>query len=103
MKYNLEYRIKFLKEELAELETAYNNSDLAEVIDALIDLCYVSIGTGILMGVNWDKHWAEVQRANMEKIRVTSSTDSKRGHSFDVKKPTFWVPPQHTSILRGEL
>ena len=41
----LQFRINFLKEELNETEEAFNNKDAAEVVDGLIDLCVIAIGT----------------------------------------------------------
>lgn len=93
----LAQRCAHIDEELAELKTAIDNGDLPEVIDALLDIVYISIGTAHLCGFDTDKHWAEIQRANMSKVRGTT----KRGHNFDVKKPENWVAPNHTSILKG--
>ena len=48
----LEFRIDFLKEELEETESALINMDSEEVVDGLIDLCVVAIGTLDAFGVN---------------------------------------------------
>lgn len=87
------FRIKFLHEELAEFSAAHNRGDLAEAADGLVDLVYVVLGTATMMGLPWQALWDEVHRANMKKIRVASSDESKRGSAFDVRKPASWVPP----------
>jgi len=95
------FRLKFLWEEMEELETAVDEQNVADQIDALIDLMYVAAGTLDLMGVDGQRHWNLVHRANMKKIRAKSADESKRGSSFDVVKPEGWEAPDH-SILLGE-
>lgn len=96
------YRLRFLDEELAELETALMVGDLALAADALADLVYVALGTAHLLGLPFDAIWAEVQRANLAKERATGPDDarSKRGHALDVVKPAGWRPPDHRPALR---
>jgi len=95
----LNFRLNFIKEELKELEEALINKSLIDSIDALVDMVVVIMGTADLMGFYWPDHWDEVHRANMEKERVLSSEESKRGSSIDLKKPKGWQPPNHQYIL----
>lgn len=98
-----DFRIKFIKEELAELIKAHEENDLEGAIDALVDIVYVTYGAAQFMGIStqqWREHWDEVQRANMEKVMVESADDSKRGYKFDIKKPSSWVGPNHTPIIQ---
>jgi len=99
-----EYRLKFLKEELQELEDAYAEGDLAKFADALVDLDYVTLGTAHFCGLNFDAHWDEVQRANMEKERGPSGKPRASGpgidDAFEVRKPPGWRPPDHDAVLR---
>lgn len=99
-----EFRLKFLKQELAELEKAYNENSLPDFADALVDLSYVVLGTAHLASLSWSSHWQEVHLANMAKQRVQNAEESLqltgRGHSFDVIKPPGWTPPDHVAILR---
>lgn len=69
---------------------------MADSADALVDLCYVALGTAHLSGLDFDAHWAEVQRANMSKERGRTA---KRDHDLDVCKPEGWVGPDHEAIL----
>ena len=61
-------RIDLIKEELEELTDAINNKDLLEVADALTDILYVTYGAGYAYGIDLDKCFKEVQRANMSKL-----------------------------------
>ena len=61
-------RLDLIKEELSELIDAMNNKDLLEVADALTDILYVTYGAGCAYGIDIDKCFKEVQRANMSKL-----------------------------------
>jgi len=96
----MEFRIKFLQEELDEFVEGHNEDDPAKMADALIDLVYVAMGTAHFMGLPWQILWDDVQQANMRKVRAQSDgSDSKRGSSFDVVKPEGWVGPKTEEIL----
>lgn len=97
----MEFRLKFLHEELVELEEAWMRDDLPQMFDALIDLVYVAMGTAHLLGLPWAAGWNEVQRANMMKVRAEADgSNSKRGSGFDVVKPPGWTPPDLEPLLR---
>ena len=66
-------RFDLIKEELNELEQAMKAKDLKEVADALTDILYVTYGAGCAYGIDLDKCFKEVQRANMSKL----GTDGK--------------------------
>lgn len=97
------FRLKFLKQELKELDDGWKAGDLAEVADALVDLVYVALGTAQLLGLPWQELWDEVQRANMSKVRAANAAESRaktgRGHASDVVKPPDFVPPNVAGIL----
>lgn len=93
----IDYRLKFLHEELAELAEALVAGDRTKAFDALLDLAYVTYGTALFMGVNpgqWHAGMHAVHSANMAKSRVAHAGESKRGSSFDVRKPVGWVGPE---------
>lgn len=98
----LDFRRKFLQEELDEFEEAYLALDDAKAFDALIDLVYVAMGTAHLLGYPWEEGWAAVQRANMQKVRAESSDDARsvRRHELDVVKPEGWEPPDIRKVLK---
>jgi predicted HAD superfamily Cof-like phosphohydrolase len=92
---HLQFRLDFLKEELAETEKAINEKDPEEVIDGLIDLCVVAIGTLDIIDTDALKAWDEVLRANMEKkIGINKSRPNKLGLP-DLVKPDGWKKPSH--------
>lgn len=95
------FRHDFMEEELEEFRAAYRDGDLAKQADALIDLVYVAMGTAVMMGIPWQLLWDEVQRKNMEKIRVNAETlaGSTRQHPFDIVKPEGWTPPDIEGLL----
>ena len=69
----MQLRYDLIKEELKELEQAMKTQDLKEVADALTDILYVTYGAGYAYGIDLDKCFKEVQRANMSKL----GTDGK--------------------------
>ena len=64
----MQLRFDLIKEELNELEQAMKTKDLKEVADALTDILYVTYGAGCAYGIDLDKCFKEVQRANMSKL-----------------------------------
>ena len=61
-------RLNLIEEELSELREAIDKKDIKEVADALTDILYVTYGAGTAFGINLDKCFKEVQRANMSKL-----------------------------------
>jgi hypothetical protein len=96
----MEVRLRHLEEELSELSYAYTRGNEAEVIDALVDLVYVALGTAYLCKFPFQKVWDAVHAANMKKIRAVRACDSRRGSTFDVVKPKGWKKPDVAKILR---
>jgi len=64
----MQLRFDLIKEELNELEQAMKTKNLKEIADALTDILYVTYGAGYAYGINLDKCFKEVQRANMSKL-----------------------------------
>jgi predicted HAD superfamily Cof-like phosphohydrolase len=96
-------RLLFLREELREWEEAQEHSDLEGSLDAMIDLIYVASGTLHLMGFSVSRQieaFKRVHEANMEKMKVRSEKESKRGTLWDVKKPYRWKPPNLKDLCR---
>lgn len=113
----LDFRVKFLKEELTEYTDDSNalaahlitdKTDVANTthllekqLDALVDLVYVALGTAYLQGFDFNEAWRRVHEANMKKVRAGSAADSKRGSTHDVVKPAGWEPPSHTDLVEN--
>ena len=64
----MQLRFDLIKEELDELEQAMKTKNLKEIADALTDILYVTYGAGYAYGIDLDKCFKEVQRANMSKL-----------------------------------
>ena len=64
----IQLRFDLIQEELNELKIAMKTKNLKEVADALTDILYVTYGAGYAYGIDLDKCFKEVQRANMSKL-----------------------------------
>ena len=92
----LEFRIDFLREELDETEAALVSMDSEEIVDGLIDLCVVAIGTLDAFGVDPYKAWDEILRANLSKeVGVKPERPNPMGLP-DLIKPEDWDGPDHS-------
>ena len=94
----LHERVECLQEELDEFSDAAPDQDLELQVDSLIDLIYFAAGTLVMLGVQqplFDELWADVQRANMAKVRGAT----QRGYAVDVCKPAGWSGPRGLAIL----
>lgn len=92
----LEFRIRFLQEELDEMR---NTDDPEEITDALIDLCVVAIGTMDALEINAMKAWDVVHNANMSKeVGIKASRPNPLGLP-DLIKPEGWVAPSHAGNI----
>tara|TARA_B100000902_G_scaffold333076_1_gene331384 strand:+ start:3597 stop:3998 length:402 start_codon:yes stop_codon:yes gene_type:complete len=91
----LEFRVDFLQEELDETSAALVSMDSEEIVDGLIDLCVVAIGTLDAFGVDPYKAWDEVLYANMRKNVGVKSTRPNPLGVPDLVKPDDWEAPSH--------
>lgn len=91
-----EFRRRFLHEELSELSSPDSPED---VVDALIDLCVVAIGTLDLFGVDVGEAWGRVLEKNMQK--ESGRNDKRPGIPClpDLVKPEGWTPPDHSGNI----
>tara|TARA_R100000734_G_C3318638_1_gene113001 strand:+ start:1900 stop:2304 length:405 start_codon:yes stop_codon:yes gene_type:complete len=95
LKEYLEFRLRFLDEELNETKSAALLRDPEEVVDGLIDLCVVAIGTMDAFGIDAYKAWDAVHKANMAK-EVGINTSRKNDFNLpDLVKPEEWENPSH--------
>jgi hypothetical protein len=71
-----EFVYNFILEELQEYKEACEKGDIVEVLDALCDITYVSLGNGVMLHGLKDKFndaYAEVQASNMSKACNTEA------------------------------
>ena len=91
----LNFRADFLQEELDETKRAIMAGDAEEIVDGLIDLCVVAIGTLDAFNIDGNKAWDEVLKANMQKeVGVKESRPNPLGLP-DLIKPEGWKAPSH--------
>ena len=76
-----------------EALTANGTADLAPLAHELADLLYVVYGTFATLGVNADAVYAEVHRANMDKLGGPRREDGK------LLKPPGWQPADVNGVL----
>lgn len=103
----LNFRLQLLQEECQETMTAFESSNEREVVDGLIDIIVVALGTLELSGININKAWSEVHRANMTKVRGVKP--GRHSDGWDLYKPLNWQEPDHLhntgnlkNILKGK-
>lgn len=80
--------VDFIREETAELEEACKNRDIVEVLDALLDICYVSLGNGAMLFGLKDRilpGYAEVQASNMSKLCRTEDVAKESVKAMEAK------------------
>jgi predicted HAD superfamily Cof-like phosphohydrolase len=100
----IQYRLKFLREEIKEFEDACLEGNLVEALDAIADIVYVAMGTGHYFNMPFPNVWIEVQRANMERILCTRENcpPDKQYRADMVIKPAGWRPPDIAAILEHQ-
>lgn len=91
----LEFRMRFIKEEFDETNAAIERSDAPEIVDGLIDLCVVAIGTLEAAGVDVHEAWDRVHRANMAKTPGIKESRPNPLGLPDLIKPEGWTAPTH--------
>lgn len=88
-------RMRMLTEEYNETMDAVEAEDAEEVVDGMIDMLVIILGTLDLMHVDIDKAWNEVLKANMSKIPGIKPGRPNPLGLPDLVKPEGWVAPSH--------
>ncbi|MGI8825897.1 MAG: hypothetical protein ACR2JC_09670 [Chloroflexota bacterium] len=86
----IELRCRLIDEEAGEFRDAAARHEWFEMIDALVDLLYVTYGAAVEMGVDLDPFFEEVHQANLRKIAATDG-----GKSI---KPQGWSSPNIAAV-----
>ena len=91
----MQFRLAMMQEELDETKKAFEQKDAPEMVDGIIDLCVFAIGTLEAFGVDANKAWDEVYKANMSKeVGVKEGRPNPLGLP-DLVKPEDWQGPIH--------
>ena len=105
----LKFRLDFLREELVEAYAAAGYTvkfevqthqppkpeDAEHVVDAMVDLCVVAIGTMNAFDVDAYEAWNRVHGANMQKEPGIKPSRPNPLGLPDLIKPAGWVSPTH--------
>ena len=92
----MKLRIRMLTEEYGETLNAYLQGDAEEVIDGLIDLCVIAIGTLDIVGVDANRAQRSVLEANMAKVPGVKPGRPNPLGLPDLTKPSGWTGPDHS-------
>lgn len=107
----LKFRLDFLQEELNEAREAYDafvSEDYSQktpteygddIVDAMIDLCVVAIGTLDAFQVDAHEAWIRVLNANMQKEPGIKPSRPNPLGLPDLIKPEGWVAPTHSDNI----
>lgn len=95
-----ELRLKLIREEVDELESALEKKDWIEVIDALCDILYVTYGAASALGVDIEPFFAEIQRSNMSKLGLNGKPVKREDGK--VIKGENYSPPDLAAVMRRE-
>ena len=91
----MEFRLGMMQEELDETKQAFKDNNPEEMVDGIIDLCVFAIGTLEVFGVDANKAWDEVYKANMSKeVGIKEGRPNPLGLP-DLMKPDDWQGPVH--------
>lgn len=89
------FRMHFIEEEFHETVEAAEVGDAEEIVDGIIDLIVVAIGTLELFNIDMDRAWSCVHAANMAKISGYNESRPNPLGLPDLTKPEGWVGPSH--------
>jgi len=87
-----------IKEEYKELRDAVKAKDEVEILDALIDIMVVTVGTAHAMGYDAEGAWNEVMKTNFAKIDPETGTVRRR-EDGKILKPVGWKAPELAPFL----
>ena len=91
----MDFRIGMMQEELDETRQAFKDNNPEEIVDGIIDLCVFAIGTLEVFGVDANKAWDQVYKANMSKeVGIKEGRPNPLGLP-DLVKPDGWQGPSH--------
>lgn len=79
--------------QLTAAQAAGEAPDITQIVHELTDLLYVTYGAILAFGVDADAVFAEVHRANMEKLGGPVRADGKQ------LKPPGWQPPDVAGVI----
>ena len=94
-KNDYDFRVRFIFEELNELDTANDLDDIVGMADALADLVIVIYGLAATMGLPFDEILTAVNTSNYNGRKLVETyEESKRGYEYDLIKTEKFIEPK---------
>ena len=88
--------VNLITEEYKETIEAFENKDIIELADGLIDMVWVIMGMCNSCGINFEKVWQEVKASNMSKFVDGKAIKNKKGK---IMKPESYFKPNIKQVL----
>ena len=95
-------RLDLLQEEFQELYEAEVANDIVEIADALGDILYIALGTGVAYGLPLDEVFNEIHRSNMSKLGLDGKPILREDRKV-LKGPLYTPPAIEAIIERAKL
>jgi predicted HAD superfamily Cof-like phosphohydrolase len=88
-----------MEEEFKEFIDAHWDKNEVEMLDACMDLIWVTLGFCAMKGYDVDGAWNEVLRSNMRKLDPVTQKVIRR-EDGKILKPEGWTPPDLTKFVK---
>jgi predicted HAD superfamily Cof-like phosphohydrolase len=91
---------RLIDEEYQEMQDA---KDMADAVDAALDLIYVCAGYLHALGLDPQPLWDEVQRSNMSKFKTADGLRVFRREDGKIMKGPMYTPPRLFDLVMDQL
>ena len=88
--------VNLITEEYKETIEAFENKDIVELADGLIDMVWVIMGMCNSCGINFEEVWQEVKASNMSKFVDGKAIKNEKGK---IMKPESYFKPNIKKVL----
>ncbi len=88
--------VNLITEEYKETIEAFENKDIVELADGLIDMVWVIMGMCNSCGINFEEVWQEVKASNMSKFVDGKAIKNEKGK---IMKPESYFKPNIKQVL----
>lgn len=89
----INYRLALISEEVQELRDAIAQKDITEIVDAIGDILYVTLGAATAFGFNADKAFDLVHISNMSKLCESEEDAIETVRRYKLESPQRYDSP----------
>tara|TARA_Y100000768_G_scaffold111045_1_gene81721 strand:- start:494 stop:1060 length:567 start_codon:yes stop_codon:yes gene_type:complete len=89
----------FVLEELEEYRQACENGDIVEILDALCDITYVSLGNGVMLHGLKDKIWPAYQEVQASNLSKSCSTEEEAVETVSIRSKEQNEPCHYEKVV----